>query len=544
MTAPSYTTDLLDIIACGSATSYEEFTGYALGDNAAPESDWFIKGGWCASDEANGKTGVGHSIGYDYGSDLAGSFAAGDCVFVWMFCMAPNGVDTYANGGYRVLIGSTTANFDGWVVGGSDYARNPYGGWTNVVVDPTHTADYTGGTGLGAVWQHFAAAFNLSSAISKGRPLNMGGITYGRGEIIVEFGELTLGYATCAGMAVQNDTTTNRWGLFQEAGGGYLWKGLWTLGTATNAVDFRDEGITINIDDTVKTYTAFNAIEVNNASSRVDMTGFVFKALGTAAPGTFEMVANADVNIDGSRFEGMGTFIFLSNGACIDSSFVGCGIITAGDADFSGTSVEGFEGTADTAPFVWDVATDPLSDTEGMAFTIGTALTHAMEFGTTSPRTINLQDIDFSGYHASDSQTSSTFLVKHVGGVVAINCSGCTGELTYKATAGATVTVAQTTTVTLTGLKDSTEIRVYSQAATPVELAGIEDVTAGTADDRTFSFSLTAAITVDIRILQGDSAAADGLHYENTAILDYVIPASTTSIPVQQSVDRNFGNPA
>lgn len=528
MAAPSYTTDLNDIVACASGTSYEEFTGYDKGDTAAPEGDWYIKGTFCASDEANNKTGVGHSIGYDYGSDLSGSFATGDCVFSWMMCMAPNGMDTLANGGYRILIGSTVANFDGWAVGGSNFGRNPYGGWVNVAVDPTLTADYTGGTGLGATWQHFGVAFNLSSGISKGRPLCMGGITYGRGDLIVTQGDLTNGYATCAGMAAQNDTTTNRWGLFQAEGAGYLWKGLWSLGTSGTAVDFRDEGVTIAIDDVLKTYAAFNAIEVNNASSRVDMTGFVFKALGTAAPGTFEMVDNADVNISGCRFEGMNTFVFQSNGACINSQFVGCGIITAADADFSGTSIEGYEGTADTSPFIWNVATDPQNDTDGMSFTMGSALTHAMEFGTSSPTTINLQDIDFSGYHASNAQTSSTFHVKRTSGSVTINCSGCTGNLSYK-TAGATVTIAQTVSITVDFSPVTVaEVRVYL-TGTSTEVDGIENTTGST-----FVFSVAASTGVDIVVHK--------LGYEYYRKNNASFTANSV-FPAVLRVDRNYENP-
>ena len=110
-------------------------------------------------------------------------------------------------------------------------------------------------------------------------------------------------------------------------------------------------------------------------------------------------------------------------------------------------------------------------------------------------------------------------------------------------TGGGSTTVNNNVQVTLTGMKDNTEVRVYSQADPPVELAGIEDVTAGTADDRSFAFSLAAAITVDIRILMGATAAADGLHYKNTDIEDFIIPGSAASVPVQQQLDRDYLNP-
>ncbi len=68
MSAPVYNTDLQTICLMESGDTFEEFTGYTLGDGAVLETDWYIQGSSCASDENNNKTGVGHSIGYDYGS--------------------------------------------------------------------------------------------------------------------------------------------------------------------------------------------------------------------------------------------------------------------------------------------------------------------------------------------------------------------------------------------------------------------------------------------------------------------------------------------
>lgn len=521
MASPSYTTDLNTICLCETGDTFEEFTGYALGDNASLETDWYLQGNSCASDEANNKTGVGHSIGFDYGSDLAGSFGTGDCFFAWMMCMAPNAPDTYANGGYRVLIGSTTTNFDGWIVGGSDYGRNPLGGWTNVVVDPTHTADYTGGTGLGATYQHFAVAFNLQAGISKGRPICADAMRYGRGELIIEYGDLTNGYGTFAGIAIANDGSTARWGLFQEQFGGYLWKGLMSFGNATNACDFRDSDRFISIDDTPKTYAGFNAIEINNASSRVDWTNITFTSLGTYSKGVFSMEDNADVNIDGCTFIDMNTFTFLSNGACTNSIFIGCGIITAGDADFSGTSISGYEGTADTSPFVWDVATDPNNDTDGMSFTKGTASTHAIEFGTSSPLTINLSNIAFSGYNASDAQTDSTLHVKRTTGTVNIYVSGCTGNISYKS-AGATVNIiADPVTIAVnvvdTDGNDMENARVFLKASDGTGPFPFEDTVTISNSGTTATVTHTAhgMATGDYINIDLSGSGSEVSHYQN-----------------------------
>ena len=104
--------------------------------------------------------------------------------------------------------------------------------------------------------------------------------------------------------------------------------------------------------------------------------------------------------------------------------------------------------------------------------------------------------------------------------------------------AGATTTVVAAVEVTLTGMKDNTEVRVYDQSAIPVELAGIENVTAGTVDDRSFSFSLSATTVVDIAVFN-----TEWILPPNNRIENYTIPAADASLPISQVFDRNYENP-
>jgi hypothetical protein len=150
-------------------------------------------------------------------------------------------------------------------------------------------------------------------------------------------------------------------------------------------------------------------------------------------------------------------------------------------------------------------------------------------------------DLSTSGAETHSLYSGNAAIVNSSGGSVTITVSG--GDTpTIRNTPGSTTTVNSDVTITLTGLKDNTEIRVYNQSGT--ELAGVENATTGTPDNRSWSFAQPASTVVDIRILHGDTAAADGLHYENTEIEDYTIPGSNTSIPIQQRVDRNYSNPA
>lgn len=535
MTAPSYTTDLALIDDAEAATSWYELGApwNASLSGPADETENYIanvNGGAQAISCTTTKTGISSMVA-DYGSGI--SWTSGDVFLVWVIYTAAYAMTNYATGGLRAACGSGLSDFDAWDIGGNDRLPYPKGGWMNIAVDPEQTPDDTVGTPTASP-QYFGVAVNVATAISKGYPFVADVIRYGRGDLIMEYGDSGNGYCTFAGASAYDENTARRWGLLQSYETGYLWKGLMSLGTATNAVDMRvPNGAAIFVQDCPKVYAAFNAIEVNNASSRVDWTNVSIESLGTQSKGTFEMKAAADVNFDGCVFKGMGAWTCLSSGAILNSTFINCGQIDSGGADFSGSVISGYEGTSDTAAFVWDVNSDPNTKTDGMTFTKGTASTHAIEFGTTSPTTMALTGIDFSGYNASNGQTDSTFYIARTGGTVTINVTGCTGNITYKS-AGATVVINSNVTVTFTGMKDGTEVRIYS-AGTSTELAGIETVVDGTPNNRTFAASIAASTSVDYWIF--------AVGYESIKVKAFSWPSTAQSLPQQQRIDRNYENP-
>lgn len=92
---------------------------------------------------------------------------------------------------------------------------------------------------------------------------------------------------------------------------------------------------------------------------------------------------------------------------------------------------------------------------------------------------------------------------------------------------GGNVNVINPATLTLTGLQNPTEVRVY-EAGTTNELAGEENVTSGT-------FSATIQVnSVDIVIA--------ALEYQNIRLTN-VDTTSDTTLPIQQRFDRNYSNP-
>ena len=441
MAAPSYATDLTDIVAPPITTGdWDAFGGGASGLNA--ETDYFIIDSTCMS--KNAWAGDYRGMVYDNTTDL--TIPSGDAIFIWLTHLTPNSLSSEAAGGLRVIMAdsSTEASFDEWYVGGSDTVVYD-DRWICAVVDPTETPDNDNGAAADYSW--FGAGANLpTGGPTKGSPFAIGAIRYGR-EFQCTDGDLANGYATFDGAATFNDNTTRRLGQMQLSGGTYKMQGLFVMGTASTAVDFRDSNRTIFVARTPKVPLAFNGFEVRNASSRVDWTAVTIEALGTQSPGYFEMIDAADVNLSGCNFVNLSTFVFQSTGSAQDCSWRGCDQITAAGADLTGSSVSGYEGTADTSALIWNVATNPDTLLDGMTFTKGTAATHAIEFGTTSPTSITLRDQIFTDYNASNNQNDSALHIKRTTGTVTITLVNTT-QPSYR-TDGATVEF-QTNPVTVT----------------------------------------------------------------------------------------------
>lgn len=130
---------------------------------------------------------------------------------------------------------------------------------------------------------------------------------------------------------------------------GYIWRGMWRLGTSSTPVFFEDYNSSVNVRDEFLTYADFNRIEIRNAGSTVNLINtsmsLVFRndiitsqnaAYAPAQPrGNFEMIDNATVTMQGCSFVDMGTFIFQSNADLTATTFRRCDLVTQGGASFT-----------------------------------------------------------------------------------------------------------------------------------------------------------------------------------------------------------------
>jgi len=178
---------------------------------------------------------------------------------------------------------------------------------------------------------------------------------------------------------------------------------------------------------------------------------------------TFDASTDTDVTdvfCYGSTFRGAtGGVSFQTGHEFIGGLIAGSGLVTSGGATLVNTSITGSTVAADGAALGWNVATDPNTYLHGMTITKGAAAHHAIEFGTTSPLTMTLTNMNVGTAWGADTTTSATFYVKRTTGTVTINLVGCSGTYTYKSD-GATVVIQASVTLSI---KVQDEARVAIQ---------------------------------------------------------------------------------
>lgn len=443
MAAATYGNDLNTYGSVTSTTGWAEATSMTDTDGSGEvDSDLAIYGTQCYS-ESQRKSGLG-SLVY---TGTAPTWTSGWVYLIWHKFFAPNSLGTETAGGVRVLIGSTSANYYGHYVDGSD--TYPYGGWVNYAVDPEFTPrDQTQGSPSGT-WNTLGCGWNVLNGISKGNSMTLDIMRYGRGESQFSNGDLANGYATFAGFAALNDNpTTGRWGLIQSVGGGFLYKGLMSLGLSATAVDFRDANTQVTIDNTKKVTSSFNRIEINNAGSRVDFNSVAFVSLSTVSKGEFEVINNADVNIDSSSFTDMSTFIFQSNSTLNITTFRRCGQVTQGSSIID-------VGTFASSTAAVSLLCNNLTNVTNTSFeSAGTG--HAIELTSAhAGSSYNMDNITFDNYAVSDGSTGNEALYNNSGGVVQLSVINGGDTPSVRNGTGASTTFVSSVTLTMT-VQDTT----------------------------------------------------------------------------------------
>lgn len=538
MAAPTYSTDLALIDDAQDVSSYAATGGGGAGLN--DETDYFINDAQCVS--KNGFTADQKGIIHDDVS--APTITTDDAVFIWARQANRNIINTVGNAGGTVIMGTSNAAYERFNVDGSDVDGSVLLSWISYAVDPNATSSSTAGSpGSPSGWDHFGFEWDiLGSGSLKGAPNAVGVSRHGR-ELRSVDGE-TADFATFDGAAAFDAGSTRRWGILTPVTGAYQFHGAFVMGQSGTAVDFRDSDRSIVVLEDGFVVATFNEFSIENASSNVEWTNIKIEALGTTAP--FILTLNEGTFTgETCTFVGGATTVFDSTQACTNSTWQNCGQITLGEADISGSSILTPVITADLGAVFDDRTTSTttaLDEYTDCTFSIGATSHHAIEFGTGVDDDLTLEGVEFTGFSSTDNVDNSTLRFNATGGSLTLTLINCTVDGAAATTsnvgvddaAGITVTLSTDIVGTFTGMRDNSEVRVYA-AGTSTELAGIENATAGSPDDRSFAATIAGGTSVDYTIVN--------VEYEIVRVESISWPTAAQDIPIQQRFDRNYDNP-
>lgn len=556
MVAPTYDTDLNDINLAEAVTDWAEPTNHKDGGAATFDQDYFIQGGGCVTQAQSGKTGTVTGLYYDATNPIA--FGSRDCFFGWHVLLAGNATAIFHQGGMRWGIGSSDGNYNIFKAGGADFARNPYGGWHNVAIWPSYTPiDYVEGTPTANTYQVFMSNPNLSNAISKGNLHGCDALRYGRGIIYASGGNLGDGYATFEGLAAENDLQANRWGLFQEQAGGFLTKGIISIGAAhdvssdNSSAAFFDSNRNITIDNTPRTYRDFNKVEIRNTGTFVYWDNIQLapvSAGGSLARGILEVIdspSGVGFGYEGLVFEScvftdMFEHIYLPNCYLYNTTYRRTGTVYQNRAVFNGCLFD--ESPSAVALEATDI--ERITNTDFVSQGTG----HAIELGETHIQgaEYDLDTCTFTGYAATSGSTGNEAVYNNSGNLITLRVLGGVDSPSIRNGSGANTIVVQTTTYTLTGIVANSEVQIVPQdwaddgSVTPDEnLYHLENTTEddGTGQGTTkavYSYNYTTDIPIYVYIHK--------LGYEWLRVRDTLTNENKVT-PVSQKIDRVYSNP-
>ena len=477
MAVATYSTDLALIDDAQDVTSYSATGGGASGLN--DETDYFINDSQCIS--KNGFTATQKGMVHDDVS--APTITAGDAVFIWGRQANRNILDTVANSGGAVIMGTSNTVFAGYNVDGNNVPGSNLLSWVSYAVDPTQTQSYSSGSpGAASTWDHFGMEWAiLGSGSLKGAPNAVGNIRHGR-ELRVINGQAAA-YGTFTDAGAEDATITNRWGILTPITGGYLFHGAFVMGQSGTSTDFRDSNQSILVLDDPFVPAGFNEFEIQNASSNVEWTNIKIEAIGTVSP--FLLTLNVGTFTgDLCTFVGADTTTFTSTSTCTNSTWDSCEKVTANEADLSGSSFLTPSVAADDAAVQWDetlAASEIISELDNCIFEQGTAAHHAITFGTGVDEDITLTGIEFTGFDGTDDANGSTVEFLATTGSLNLNLVNCTVDGATPTDANFGIDDAAGITVTLVVSPVTVTVNVTDEDGTAVQNARVFVETAATA---------------------------------------------------------------
>lgn len=519
MAAPVYGEDLTDIDMGQSTTGWSAYGGGGAGLGTG--ADFAIQSTLAIDKQiTNADKGMLHN-------DATVSLGANDHVIGWIYAATPGIMDTLANHGLSMGIGTSTTAFNKYAMAGSDTL--PEGGNRPWVARYSTAAPSPGaqvGT-PGATPTYFGGGLN-TTATAKGANLGLDAFRYGTG-VYITAGDGTTP-ATFAGFAAQDELSANKWGLLFRQGGVFKWQGRFVVGQNTSgtptAAHFDDSsGAVITLFDTPHSQTDFTQLIVDHASTIFNLTGATFLSLGTNNPGRIVFNnASTVASLDTCVFDKIGITTLRAGVTATGCTWKGTGQITQNGATITSCTVSG-SGVGDGVAAVVSDSPSSISN-NNFVFSDG----HAIEI--TTAGTYTFTGNKFTGYGADDTNDAAVY--NNSSGAVTLNIAGGGDTPTVRNGTGASTTVNNNTSITIGGIPANVEVRIYNNTGTQqVPVSGTEiDGTENSTGD--FTFSAAAASSIVIVIFDTTT---------NPVFQGFTVPATDTTIPYSLITDRVFLNP-
>ncbi len=428
-----------------SLTTFENFEGLPVytnintGGGATDNNDVFLEGSQSGGRRVDNATAKGF-MGNITAVDLS---ATGLHAKVWVFCFHWTLVTALS---VRIESGATA--HDNHVFPAADIPT--LGGWIPLWVDISRTPDSTAASGADeANITDIGAYIDIGNVGGAGSNFIIDEIMYG-----VQGLTITGIASDLADFRSYEDTNVEGNLVFRD-GVDYVFSRL-TIGTALT-VSFADEGFTMIFPDQVLVATTFMGIacQLDHSGTSIIVSNATLTSGNptgaTNRPDFLVTSSSGSLDFDSVTFNGFRLFLLTDACSLLNCTILNSLGVAAAGADLSGTSILSPIVAADDTCVLWSTNDDPDGLLDNMAFEKGSNDHHAIEFGTSTPLTMTLRGIDFSGFSGTNNVDGSTLYIKRSSGseTVTINLIGVTGTVSYKSDGAIVVLVPDPATLEL-----------------------------------------------------------------------------------------------
>lgn len=505
--------------SCDSATGF--ITGAISGD------DDFVEGTGAIGVKASNTTTemytttLGATAPYNFST---GGTESGYHIIMWFNTKTP----INATSGLRIVVGNGTDRGH-WYVTPQGFYK---GGFITKVVDSARNFDViqagtwtTGGNPaqLSNITQMGGVFTTITSIMGSFNNVQLDQMTIGLG---LEITGGTGGSPNTFEEVRAADEDTAFYGWWGSSNGTIVGKGKLYIGTTAGASTFYDVAPSVTFADELVAED-FYEIAINGTGTTCSLE---LATLASANPDNVRWALNVNsgtfTDINGV-WSGTREINLTSNCGLSGTTFINGNKLYQNSATLDGITVLAANTTGGTAFIESDTPANISNST--FEFSSG----HAIEITSATTSAFTFSNNSFIGYGASG--TTDAAIYNNSGKHIVINITDGGDTPTIRNGSGASTTIINAFTLTLTNLVEDTEVRIYT-SGTFTEVGGQESVTGGTF---TYAYDYQPNTYVDIVVYKETYV----FNEPTGRISNFLLTNSNQTIPINQLYDRNYYNP-